>query len=316
MFDETPSSSKYRVIFGDAEASLKEFEDNSVDLIVSSPPYNINKEYEKEAWLSHSEYDCWATSICTELVRILKPTGSLCWQVGNHVTNGEIFPLDYLYYGIFKELNLHLRNRIIWRYNFGYNAKYRFSGRYETLLWFTASDNYTFNLDSIRIPQLYPGKRHSSSKGDRAGKPSGNPLGKNPSDFWEFEFHASDYFGEDAPNWEIPNVKANHPEVTPHPCQFPSELVERCVLAFTKPGDIVLDPFLGAGTTIIGALAHGRTGLGIEKQHNYVELAERRIIEFLAGNLRLRPMGKPVRRPRPNEKVATIPEEWARDAEG
>ena len=86
-------------------------------------------------------------------------------------------------------------------------------------------------------------------------------MGKNPSDFWVFS--SEEAFQEDL-LWAVPNVKASHPEKTPHPCQFPSELAERCVLAFTDEGDTVLDPFVGAGTSVIAAIRHGRFGLGID----------------------------------------------------
>jgi DNA modification methylase len=156
------------------------------------------------------------------------------------------------------------------------------------------------------VPQLYPGKRHPERKG-KDKKPSGNPLGKNPSDYWEFS--AIDYF-RDNPVWEIPNVKANHPEKTIHPCQFPTELVERCVLALTAPGDSVLDPFVGTGTSVIAALKHGRNAIGIDKEASFIKLANERATKFLAGKLKLRPSGKPTMNPRLGDKVAKIPEEW------
>lgn len=93
-----------------------------------------------------------------ELTRILSQDGSICWQVGNYVDNGEVYPLDIFYYKIFKDRGYKLRNRIIWRFGHGLHASNRFSGRYETLLWFTKSDNYIFNLDDVRIPSKYPGK--------------------------------------------------------------------------------------------------------------------------------------------------------------
>src|SRR5262249_24532457 len=150
--------------------------------------------------------------------------------------------------------------------NFGLHSTKRLSGRYETILWFTKSSDYTFNQDEIRVPQLYPGKRHSESRNGHAGKLSGNPLGKNPSDFWTFSPRR--HLVESS-LWEFPNVKANHPEKTIHPCQFPLELAERCVLAFTKPGGIVLDPFVGAGTSVVAALKHGRRAVGIDKDPSF-----------------------------------------------
>jgi adenine-specific DNA-methyltransferase len=238
-----------------------------------------------------------------ELVRVLEPGGSLCWQVGNYVEDAEVFPLDIFYYPLFKKQGLKLRNRIVWYFGHGLHASKRFSGRYETLLWFTRGDEYTFHLDPVRIPAKYPGKRHF--KGPHKGQPSGNPRGKNPCDVWEFLVEE----WEDG-LWNIPNVKANHPEKTIHPCQFPIELVERCVLALTDEGDWVLDPYCGVGSALIASLKHRRRAMGCEKEPQYVEVAQERIGDFFAGRLKMRPLGQPVYEPSGREKVAQIPDEW------
>ena len=298
---------KSKIIRADCKKALNKVDDSSVQLVVTSPPYNIGKEYEKDVRLSLDQYLEWLEPIIDQLCSKVAENGSVCWQVGNYVKDGEVFPLDLYFYEMFRKNGLKLRNRIIWHYNFGLNARRRFSGRYETLLWFTKSDDYTFNLDPVRVPQLYPGKRHSAKKGDRAGKLSGNPLGKNPSDFWEF---SGEQFFENNPIWELPNVKSNHPEKTQHPCQFPSELVERCILAFSNEGDLVLDPFVGSGTTVIAAIKYNRVGLGIDKSAEYAKLARQRIKQFQKGELKLRPAGKGVRKPKAGEKVSTIPNEW------
>src|SRR5207245_1244620 len=155
------------------------------------------------------------------------------------------------------------------------HASKRFSGRYETLLWFTKGDEYTFNLDAVRVPSKYPGKTHF--KGQKRGQPSGNPLGKNPSDKWQV-------LVQDWENalWNIPNVKANHPEKTIHPCQFPIELVERCVLALTNEGDWVLDPFSGVGSALLAALRNGRKSIGCEKEAEYVAIAKQRVADLFS----------------------------------
>jgi adenine-specific DNA-methyltransferase len=277
------------------------------NLIISSPPYNIGKDYEKDSKLSLEEYVVWLDNVIGALVDRLTRNGSICWQVGSYIKDGEIFPLDIYLYESFKSRGLQLRNRIVWKFNFGLHSTKRFSGRYETLMWFTKSNDYKFNLDPVRVPQLYPGKRHSAKKGKASGTPSGNRLGKNPSDYWEFS--ALEHFREN-PIWDIPNVKANHPEKTIHPCQFPVELVERCVLALTKSGDAVLDPFMGAGTTAIAALRHKRKVTGIDKNAKFLKIAQQRIDKLAEGNLKIRPSGKPVMRPRQTDKVARIPEEW------
>lgn len=276
-------------------------------LIVSSPPYNIGKAYERQVELSR--YLDWQTTIIHRLVNLLEPRGSLCWQVGNYVDEGEVFPLDTLFYPIFKACGLQLRNRLIWHFDHGLHASRRFSGRYETMLWFTKTKEYKFNLDSVRVPSKYPGKRNY--KGKNYGKPSGNPLGKNPSDFWEGL----------ADEWEggvleIPNVKSNHCEKSIHPCQFPIELIERCVLAVTDPGDYVLDPFAGVGSALIAALKHERRAVGIDKEPQYCEATRQRIQSYYEGNLRIRPLGKPVHKPTGREKVAQLPVEWLDQANG
>lgn len=274
--------------------------DGIANLIITSPPYNIGKEYETRTSLQH--YLKTQTSIIAELIRVLHPTGSICWQVGNFVQDGEVFPLDIYYYDIFKDHGLKLRNRIIWHFGHGLHASKRFSGRYETLLWFTKSDEYKFSLDPVRVPSKYPGKRHF--KGERKGQPSGNPLGKNPADLWEFV--AREW---DQELWDIPNVKSNHPEKTEHPCQFPIELVERCVLAFTDEGDWMLDPFCGVGSALIAALKHNRRAMGCDREQTYIDIARSRIEAFYQGLLKIRPMGRPVHQPSGHEKVTQIPDE-------
>jgi len=287
---------------GDVADLLDNIPDNSINLIVSSPPYNLGKSYETrqsvQAYLTNQ------AKIISGLVRVLSPSGSLCWQVGNFVDNGEIFPLDILYYPIFKDLGLKLRNRIVWRFGHGLHASQRFSGRYETILWFSKTDDYYFNLDDVRVPAKYPGKRHY--KGPKKGQISGNPLGVNPTDTWELNI-LQDW---ETKWWDIPNVKSNHPEKTNHPCSFPIELVQRLVLALTKKDDWVFDPFAGVGSALIAALMHERRAIGAEKEAEYVREAKDRINQLFTGTLPIRPMGMPVYEPTGKESVSRIPDEW------
>jgi DNA modification methylase len=286
---------------GNCLNTLRKLPDGFAKLIITSPPYNIGKAYEKATALPQY-LDSLAPAI-EQIVRVLSPEGSLCWQVGNYVDSGEVFPLDIYFYHLFKSRGLKLRNRIIWHFAHGLHASKRFSGRYETLLWFTKGDTYTFNLDPVRVPSKYPGKTHF--KGEKRGQPSGNPLGKNPSDIWSIL--VQDW---ETALWNIPNVKANHPEKTIHPCQFPIELVERCLLALTSDEDWVLDPFSGVGSALLAALKNGRRAFGCEKEASYVEIARQRIADFYSGALPYRQLGKPVHQPTGREKVAQIPMEW------
>ena len=155
----------------------------------------------------------------------------------------------------------------------------RLSGRYETILWFTKGEKYTFFLDPIRVPPKYPNKKYF--KGPKVGQLSCNPLGKNPGDVWVF-----------------PNVKNNHVEKTIHPCQFPVELIERLVLSLTNPGDWVLDPFMGVGTTAVASVLHERKSAGAEIKEEYVATALERVKLAKAGKLRTRPMERPIYDPK------------------
>ena len=258
---------------GDCLSFLKQIPDESIKLIVTSPPYNIGKEYESKIALN--SYVEQQEKVIKECVRLLSPKGSLCWQVGNFVQKGAVMPLDIVLSPLFVSFNLKMRNRIVWHFEHGLHCAKRFSGRYETISWFTKSDDYTFHLDPVRVPQKYPHKKYF--KGPRSGEYSCNPLGKNPGDLWM-----------------IPNVKNNHVEKTEHPCQFPVELIERLVLSMTDKNDWVLDPFLGSGTSVISALKHGRKGAGAETNKKYVEIARKRIQKLKKGLLKTRPMNTPV----------------------
>ncbi len=271
-------------------------------LVVTSPPYNIGKPYEmRQEFL---DYLGWQKRVVTECIRTLKPGGSLCWEVGNYIEDGEVYPLDVFFYRIIKEnSDLRLRNRIVWFFEHGLHASKRLSGRYETILWFSKGDDYLFNLDEIRVPQKYPGKTYY--KGSKRGKPSSNPLGKNPGDVWRMLQNDWRSLA-----WDIPNVKANHIEKTIHPAQFPIELVERLVLALTRPKDIVFDPFVGVGSSLLASILHGRRAVGVDKEKGYTDLAIERVTDFRAGRLRYRPLGTRKHVPSGREKVSRIPSEW------
>ena len=284
VFDKT------EIICDEAISVCEKIPNDFFNLIITSPPYNIGKKYEEK-----KSIECYLDEqkkVISELERILKPTGSICWQVGNYVNKGEVFPLDIYFYEIFKSLGLKLRNRIIWHFGHGLHAKNRFSGRYETLLWFTKSDDYIFNLNPVRVPSKYPNKKHY--KGSKKGQLSGNPLGKNPSDLWDI-LH-EDF---DSLVWDIPNVKFNHPEkIKHHPCQFPVELVERCVLSMTNENDWVLDPYGGVGSTVIAAVKNSRRALSIDRDADFSNIAKNRLTSFYNGEIKTRPIEKSIHVPK------------------
>jgi adenine-specific DNA-methyltransferase len=262
----------------------------SIDLLITSPPYCIGKEYDRSTLTSHFAREIGAVLQVT--VPALKDGASLCWQVGYHVEEGVITPLDYLVMLAASDFpEIRLRNRIVWTFGHGMHAQRRFSGRHETVLWFSKGDNFRFNLDPVRVPQKYPGKK--AYKGPKKGELSGNPLGKNPGDVWE-----------------IPNVNARHVEKTAHPCQFPVALVSRFIKALTIAGDNVVDPFLGSGTTAVASLIEGRNFAGCDIEAKYVALAADRLEALSKNKLPVRG-DKPVRSPRATEAVSRIPSHFA-----
>jgi len=290
-FDESNTVTLYT---GSCLDLLAAMPDGCMQLVVTSPPYNIGKEYERR--LEIDDYLTQQREVIRECVRVLRPEGHICWQVGNYVEDGSIIPLDTILYPIFRDLALKMRNRIVWHFEHGLHCQKRFSGRYETIMWFTKTDDYYFNLDPVRVRQKYPGKRYF--KGPRAGQYSCNPLGKNPGDVWV-----------------IPNVKSNHVEKTVHPCQFPVELIERLVLSMTQVGDSVFDPFLGVGTTIVAAIKHDRKSHGAEIVTEYIQVAKERIKRLIDGELKTRSMDTPVFDPKnAGRKLTEAP--WLREEAG
>lgn len=298
VIDSRYSPDANAVVFqGDCRKLLADIPDESIQLIITSPPYNVGKAYEKKRALDAYLMD--QAEVIRECVRVLKPGGSICWQVGNYVEKGKsgsVIPLDIALYPIFASLGLKLRNRVVWHFEHGLHCAKRLSGRYETICWFTKSDDYYFDLDPIRVPQKYPGKKYF--KGPKAGQYSCNPKGKNPGDVWL-----------------IPNVKSNHVEKTNHPCQFPIELVERLVLSMSQPGDWVLDPYAGVGSTMAAAVRNQRRGIGAELDKNYVKTARSRVAAAFAGSLKVRERNTPVFDPdKAGDRLRSAP--WLKVVDG
>jgi adenine-specific DNA-methyltransferase len=244
------------VIQGDAHETLRSMASGTTRLVLTSPPYNIGKAYEERTALD--SYIAGQRLVIEEAARTLVDGGSLCWQVGNYVEDGEVIPLDSLLIPVIRSMGLKIRNRIIWTFGHGQHCRHRLSGRHETIIWATKGDGYVFDLDALRIPQLNPKKRYY--RGPKKGELSGHPLGKNPGDVWE-----------------IGHIKFNHPEKTDHPCQFPELLVERLVSALTLEGDLVIDPFGGSGTTGVVCARLGRPSVLVEIDGAYARIARDRI---------------------------------------
>lgn len=246
----------WKILVGDCLERFAEIESGSVALVLTSPPYNIGKPYEQA--LPLEEYLQWCKCWLTEITRVLTPTGAAWINLGfvEVKDRGKAVPLPYLLWPL---VDLYLVQEVVWRYGNGVACRRRLSPRNEKLLWYVRDPQaYVFNLDAIRDPNvLYPNSR-------RAGRLRYNPLGKNPTDVWD-----------------VPKVTSGRPtaERTPHPAQMPLALAERIILACSQPGDVVLDPFAGSGTTLLAASKQGRQGIGIEKDASYVRIAAQRLAD-------------------------------------
>jgi len=251
----------YAIYCADCLPALRQLPGEVFSLTVTSPPYNIGKEYENP--LPLEEYLTWCEQWMKEVHRITRPDGAFWLNVGYVEIPGraKAIPLPYL---LWNRSPFYLIQEVVWNYGAGVAARKALSPRNEKLLWYVKDpESYTFNLDIIRDPDVkYP-------KQKKNGKLRCNTIGKNPSDVWQIAKVTS---GEDRAS----------PERTPHPAQFPLDLVNRIVLGYSNPGDLVLDPFIGSGTVAVSCLEHGRRVLGIEVKPAYCELAARRIDRFLA----------------------------------
>jgi site-specific DNA-methyltransferase (adenine-specific) len=225
----------------DATAAMQELPNKSIDLVIADPPYNLGKDYgnnkDLKAW---REYEDLTRQWLSETDRLMKPTASI------YIFMGVRF-ISTLFRIMEEDFKLSFNGWITWHYTQGMGRKKGFSPRHEDILYFTKSDTYTFNLDTIRIPQKYFRNRNNMS-------------GANPGDVWQFS-----------------HVHYCSAEREKHPTQKPEALMERIILASSNEGDIIIDPFVGSGTTCRVADIHNRKWIGIDLNPNYIEMAERRI---------------------------------------
>lgn len=219
------------------------------DLVVTSIPYNVGIRYGDGASsdaMPHLRYLGWMTMVISDLARIIKPGGVVFLQCGSTKDDeGSLVPLDIALFETMRKAGLEYQNRVAWLIPHGLTPKARLSERHESALIFSKGPPATFNPDPARTPQKQPGKR--AFKGPNKGQLSGHPFGAWPSDVWS-----------------INTVRHNHPEKTGHPAQFPEQLAMRAVQIYTKPGDLVIDPFSGSGTTHVVCKRSGRRFSGAD----------------------------------------------------
>ncbi len=236
-----------RLICGDATREMARLADGSVDLVVGDPPYNLGKNYgnnrDLRAW---SDYEAFTRAWLAEAIRVLKPSGSIYLFMGVRF-------ISRLYLMLEEEFELTFQGWITWHYTQGMGRTRGFSPRHEDILFFSKGADITFNLDAVRVPQKYFRKRN-------------NMAGANPGDVWRFS-----------------HVHYCADEREDHPTQKPEALIERILRASSNPGDLVLDPFVGSGTTARVARVLGQACIGIDINPTFIAMAKRRLAAPFEG---------------------------------
>lgn len=244
---------------GDSLELLNQLPDQQVHLTVTSPPYNIGKAYETP--LPLDGYIDWCTRWIAEIYRLTASTGAFWLNLGylSLPNRAKAIPIPYL---LWEKIDFFLIQEIVWNYGAGIAGRKFFSPRNEKFLWYVKNPAaYVFNLDDVRDPNVkYPNQKKN-------GKVKVNPNGKNPTDVWEFPKVTS-------------GQNRSSPERTPHPAQFPLAVIERIIRASSNPNDLILDPFMGSGTTAVAALENGRSVLGFEIRPDYCAIAAQRIEHY------------------------------------
>lgn len=249
------------IIFNKSCEVMSELPDKSVNLMVTSPPYNIGIDYGNKHVngkvvgskgvkysdsLPEDEYRKMLKKVIDETRRVLKDDGQIWFNIKNRYDGKQVIP-PFWVMDLFE--GMYLKNLVIWNYDWGGSTNKRFAPRYEYVFFYTKhKDEYTFNLDDVKIPALnYRPDRYKTQL-------------KNPSDVWRMAL-----------------VSGNEIERTNHPAQYPEELIERIILTGTNEGEIVLDPFMGSGTTAVVAKQLNRHYVGYEIMKDYIEMANKRI---------------------------------------
>ena len=255
------SESGFILYCGDCTEFLETLKgsDLKVNLTVTSPPYNIGKEYETKT--SVESYVNWCSKWISQVYDLTSDTGSFWLNLGYFEVPNKCLcvPIPYL---LWDKSPFYMLQEIVWQYGAGVASKRRLSPRNEKWVYYAKNPlEYTFNLDDIRDPNVkYPNQKKN-------GKYRCNPLGKNPSDVWEIPKVTT-------------GINRSSKERTGHPAQFPLAVVERIILASSNQTELILDPFAGSCSVGVASLGLGRLFLGFEARSDYCEMAVERFRSF------------------------------------
>lgn len=258
------------VIAGDCVDQMKQLHSATIDLVCADPPFGINYQYDVyKDNLKYDKYMAWSREWIGEVKRLLKPNGTFWLAIGDAFASD----LDVL---CRRELGFTRRSWVVQHFSFGVNCTNQFTPSHTHLFHYVMNPkDFTFNADAIRVPSM-----RSAKYGDKRAKSGG----RLPNDVWVLDSKAAadsgDYFEQGSDTWFLSRVCGTFKErVAFHPCQQPLALLERIIKVSSNPGDTVLDPMAGSGTTLVAARNLGRNAIGIELSENYVEGIHTRLLE-------------------------------------
>ena len=245
-----------QTILGDAIEVIDYLPLCFADLLFVDPPYNMSKVFGKASFkrMASDDYESWVRSWFKKILMRLKPNASI-YVCGDWRSSSPLFRVlsDYV----------NVRNRITWEREKGRGAKANWKNASEDIWFATMSDEYCFNVEAVKLKKkvIAPYRHNNGKPKDWSEETNGNFRLTHPSNLWT---------DLTVPFWSMA-------ENTGHPTQKPEKLVAKIILASSKPGDIILDPFLGSGTSSVVASKLGRHYVGIEIDKHYACLAEKRL---------------------------------------
>lgn len=253
----SPEELRNRIILGDCINGLAQLPPAWADLVIADPPYNLSKNYGQGAFsrLPAPEYRTWTEKWVTAAVRALKPTGTL------------YICIDWESSGLVQEIlarHLVIKNRLTWKRDKGRGAAANWKNNMEDIWFAVAGETYTFNLEAVKVR-----KAIIAPYRDKTGRPK-DWIEQADGDNYRMTHPSNIWTDLTVPFWSMP-------ENTPHPTQKPEKLFERLMLASSNPGDMILDPFMGSGTTASVARRLGRDYLGFEQDELFYKLILKRL---------------------------------------
>lgn len=261
-----------KIYQGDSIDLLKKVESNSIDLVITSPPYSTLKTYIGNKGINSDEYVDWFIPYCKEIERVIKPTGSFILNINDKVDGGFRHPYVFdLISRLHKETNLKMFERLFWNKMKGLPNKSRFGDRVEFIFWFVKEKGFYFNIDEMRT-------NYSEKSIQRMKNPLKKRFARNEENQNSNEYKDWNPNPLGALPTTLVNISSESKRIADnHVAVYPIELVNYFIKGATKPDDIVLDPFMGTGTTGLSATNLGRNYIGFEMHQDYIDVANSRI---------------------------------------